>query len=162
MIGVDVLLRNLSRFITKNFVRKNNTIETSVYRKKIHNDIYLHWESFTPEAWKLGALKTLLFRAHIICSNNNLSDEEVKHLKHVFITINGFPPCAVLYVISRVEKADSTTQINQSIINPEPSNVKQHKVILPYKGEHTLANVKRHITRTRRSGISFHWYKIGY
>ena len=147
MIGVDVLLRNLSRFITKNFVRKNNTIETSVYRKKTHNDIYLHWESFTPEAWKLGTLKTLLFRAHTICSNNNLSDEEVKHLKHVFITIDGFPPWAVLYVISRVEKADSTTQINQSIINPEPSNVKQHKVILPYKGEHTLANVKRHIAK---------------
>ena len=32
-------------------MRKNNTIETTVYRKQTHNDIYLHWESFTPEAW---------------------------------------------------------------------------------------------------------------
>ena len=54
-------------------------------------------------------------------------------------------------VISRVEKEVSTTQINQSIIDPEPSNVKQHKTILPYKEkkatEHTLRNVKRHITK---------------
>ena len=54
-------------------------------------------------------------------------------------------------VISRVEKEVSTTQINQSIINPEPSNVKQHKTILPYKAkkatEHTLRNVKCHITK---------------
>ena len=54
-------------------------------------------------------------------------------------------------VISRVEKEVSTTQINQSIIDPEPSNVKQHKIILPYKGkkatEHTLRNVKLQITK---------------
>ena len=31
-------------------MRKNNTIETTVYRKETHNDIYLRWESFTPDA----------------------------------------------------------------------------------------------------------------
>ena len=31
-------------------MRKNNIIETTVYRKQTHNDIYLRWESFTPEA----------------------------------------------------------------------------------------------------------------
>ena len=131
-------------------IRKNNTIETTVYRKQTHNDIYLRWESFTPEAQKRGTLKTLLFRAHTICSNKELLDKEVKHLKHVFITINGFPPWALLQVIIRVEKEVSTTQINQSIINLELSNVKQHKIILLYKGkkgEHTLKNVKRHITK---------------
>ena len=53
-----------------------------------------------------------------------------------------------LLVVS--EKKFSTTQINQSIINPERSNVKQHKVILPFKGkkgENTLRDVKRHITK---------------
>ena len=130
-------------------MRKSNTIQTTVYSEQTHNDIYLHWESFTPEAWKRGTLKTLLFRAHTICSNKELLDKEVKHLKHVFITINGFPPWVVSQVISRVEKEVSTTQINQSIINPGPLNVKQHKIILPYKGkkgERTLRNVKRHVT----------------
>ena len=53
-------------------------------------------------------------------------------------------------IITRIEKEVSTTQINQSIINPEPWSNQQHKVILPYKGkkgEHTLRNVKRHITK---------------
>ena len=53
-------------------------------------------------------------------------------------------------VISHVQKEVFTNQINQSIINLEPSNVKQHKIILPYKenkGEHTLRNAKRHITK---------------
>ena len=95
---------------------KNYTIQT-------HHDIYLHWVSFTTEAWKHTTLKTLLFRAHTICSNKELLDKE-KHLKHVFITINGFPPWAVSQFISCVEKEVSTTQINQSIISPEPSNVK--------------------------------------
>ena len=94
-------------------MRKSNTIQTTVYSEQTHNNIYLHWESFTPEAWKRGTLKTLLFRAHTICSNKELLDKEVKHLKHVFITINGFPPWVVSQVISRVEKEVSTTQINQ-------------------------------------------------
>ena len=56
--------------------------------------------------------------------------------------------CRKLLVVS--EKKVSTTQMNQSIINSEPSNVKQHKVILPFKGNiggNTLRNVKRHITK---------------
>ena len=88
-------------------------------------------------------------------------DKKVKHLKHVFVTINGFPAWVGSQVISRVEKEVSPTQINQSIINPEPSNVKQHKIILPYKGkkgEHALRNGKHHITKLlpeRRNDINF-------
>ena len=71
-------------------------------------------------------------------------------MKHVFIAINSFPPWVVSQVVSRVENEVSITQINQSILNPDSSNVKQHKVFLPYerkKGEHTLRNIKRHITK---------------
>ena len=131
-------------------MKKNNTIETTVYRKQTHNDIYLHWQSFTQETWKRDTLKTLYFRAHTICSNKELLEKEVKHLKHVFITINGFPLWVVSQVINRVENGISTSQINQSIVNPEPLNVKQHKLILPYKGkngEHTLKNLKRLIAK---------------
>ena len=106
--------------------KKNNTIETTVYLKQTHNDIYLHWE-----VWKRGTLKTLLSRVHAICTNKELLEKEVKHLKHVFIKINGFPPWIVSKVISRAENEVFTTQINQSIVNPEFSNVKQLKLILP-------------------------------
>ena len=97
-------------FLDVLITRKSNTIETTVYCKQTHNDIYLYWAAFTPEAWKRGTLKTLLFRDHTICSNNELLDKEVKHLKHDFITINGFPPWVVSQVISRVEKEVLSTQ----------------------------------------------------
>ena len=99
-------------FLEVLIMSKNYTIETTVYRKQTHNDIYLHWEFFTPEAWKCGTLKNLLFKAHTIFSNKELLDKEVKHLKHVLIKINGFPPWAVSQVISRVQKEVSTNQIN--------------------------------------------------
>ena len=137
-------------FLDVLIMRKNNTIETTVYHKQTHNDIYLHWESFAPEAWKHGTSKTFLVRAHTICSNKELLEKEVKHLKHVFITVNGFPLWVVSQVINRVEIEVFTTQINQSIANTEPLNVNQYKLILPYKekkSEHTLKNVKCHITK---------------
>ena len=55
--------------------------------------------------------------------------------------------CGKLLVVL---KRSFTIQINQSIINLEPSNVKQHKSILPSKwkkGEHALRNVRRHFTK---------------
>ena len=69
-------------FLNVLIVSKNNTIETTVYRKQTQNDIYLHWKSFTTEAWKRGTLKILLFRVHAVCSYKELLDKEVKHLKH--------------------------------------------------------------------------------
>ena len=59
--GMDGMIHFLDVLI----MRKSNTIETIVYHKQTHNDIYLQWESFTPEAWKRGVLKTLLFREPI-------------------------------------------------------------------------------------------------
>ena len=103
------------------------------------------------EAWKRGALKTLLFRVHTVCSNKELLEKDVKHLKHIFITVNGFPPWFVSQTINHVENEISTTQINQSIVNTETLNAKQRKLIFPHKGkkgEHTFKkNVKRRITK---------------
>ena len=140
-------------------MRKNNTVGTSVYCKQTHNDIYLHWESFTPEAWKRDTLKFFYLRAHTICSEKELLEEEVKYLKDVFITVNGVPSWFVSQVINRVENEISTSQINQSIVNPEPLNVKQHKLILTYKGkkgEHILKSVKRNIAKLLREQEVWH------
>ena len=60
----DQKCHDMISFLGVLIIRKNNTTETTVYRKQTHNNIFLHWESFTTEAWKRGTLKTLLFRAH--------------------------------------------------------------------------------------------------
>ena len=61
-------------------LRSGNSFETRVHRKSTHNNIYLHWESFAPDTWKRGTLRTLVLRAHAICSTKELLDQDINHL----------------------------------------------------------------------------------
>ena len=51
-------------------IRKHYEVETTVYHKSTNNDIYLHWQSFSPTKWKRGTLQTLISRALKVCSND--------------------------------------------------------------------------------------------
>ena len=51
--------------------------------------MYLHWDSFALESWKRETLKTLLLRAHIVCSSRYLLEKEIKHLEQVFVKLEG-------------------------------------------------------------------------
>ena len=64
--------------------RKDNKLVCSVYRKSTNNDIYMNWNSFAPKTWKKGTLKSLIERAILICSTEELLNEELKHLEEVF------------------------------------------------------------------------------
>ena len=68
-------------------VGRGSDIKTTVYQKPTHNDMYLHWDSFAPESWKRETLKTLLLRAHIVCSSRYLLEKEIKHLEQVFVKL---------------------------------------------------------------------------
>ena len=41
-------------FLDVRLVGKGNDIETTLYRRPIHNDLYLHWDWFASELWKQG------------------------------------------------------------------------------------------------------------
>ena len=110
-------------------LRNGNSFETTVHRKSTHNDIYLHWESFAPNTWKRGTLRTLVLRAHAICSTKELLDQEINHLKHVFVAFNGYRKWIVLEVLNRVETHLSTTS---STKNQQP-DTHTHLLVLPYK-----------------------------
>ena len=45
------------------------SIETTFYRKLTHNDIYLHCDLFSQNNSEVGAVKALLLRAVVVCSN---------------------------------------------------------------------------------------------
>ena len=90
-------------------LRNGNRFATTVHRKSTHYNIYLHWESFAPNTWKRGTLRTLVLRAHAICSTKELLDQEINHLHHVFVTFNGYPKWVVLQVLNKVEIDLSTT-----------------------------------------------------
>ena len=40
-----------------------NRIHTSVYRKKMNSDLYIHWSFFAPNKCKWGTIKALVHRA---------------------------------------------------------------------------------------------------
>ena len=77
---LDVLIR-----------RKGNSVLTTVFRKHTNNDIYLNWNAFAPDTWKRGTLKTLVERAYIVCSTNELLLMELKYLEKVFHETKNYP-----------------------------------------------------------------------
>ena len=113
-------------------IRKDYEVETTVYRKNTNNDIYLHWQSFSPTTWKRGTLQTLVSRAFRVCSNDKHLENEIKHLKKVFREINGYPNWVIEQTIENVKNQNEMTRSTQVITNTEEN---EHLLMLPYKGK---------------------------
>ena len=82
---------NNSLFFDVLLIRDGENLNTTVYGKDTHNDLYIPWNSFTPISWKRGTSKSLISRAYMVCWNETLLEKELKHLKHAFHKINGYP-----------------------------------------------------------------------
>ena len=80
-------------------IRTGDTVQTTVYRKPSASDRYLHFTS--AQAWheKTAAIHTLTLRALKYCSTQQLLEEELNHVKQVFLD-NGFPLTSILKIIS--------------------------------------------------------------
>ena len=59
-------------FFTILISRKRNNITTTVCRNPSCNYIHLNWNAFAPATWKRGTLKTLVERAYVIWSADQL------------------------------------------------------------------------------------------
>ena len=97
--------------------RKGNSIVTTIFRKSTNNGIYLHWNAFAPDTWKRRTLKTLVERAYIVCSTNELLQKELKYLVKVFHETNNYSH----YVIKQVLKQVQDEQNQQNVNVPTPA-----------------------------------------
>ena len=95
-------------FLDVLFIRDNEKINTTVFRKDTYNDLYLHWDSFSPISWKRGTLKSLISRAYMICSNQSFLEKELKHLKNSFHKKNGYPMWMINQVMETVKETNNT------------------------------------------------------
>ena len=130
-------------FLDVLLIRTDKEIQTTVYRKPTHNDVYLHWDSFAPQSWKRGTLKTLLLWAYTICSNEYLLKKEVNHpIKNVFIKVNSYPTWVVKQVIRKVENERSLMTNGNSVIVNGNEIEQKHILILPYKGKMVIVPLK--------------------
>ena len=104
-------------------IRKDHGVQTTVYRKSTNNDIYLHWQSFSPTTWKRGTLQALVSRAFKVRSNDQHLQIEIKYLKKVFRDINGYPNWIIEETIEKVKNQNEMPRSIQVTTNNEKTNI---------------------------------------
>ena len=77
-------------FLDVLLIRKNETLETTIYRKSTNDGVYLHWDSSAPKNWKRSTLRSILTTAYKMRSTKELLDKELKRIEREFIEINGY------------------------------------------------------------------------
>ena len=96
---------NKISFLDVLIIRNGSSTETTVNLRLTRNNIYLHWDWFSPNSWKVGTLKTFLLRAFVVCSNEELLNKEIEHLRNVFYHTN--QKAVIQNVISKVKEEQS-------------------------------------------------------
>ena len=123
-------------FLDVLIIRNNNTLKTTVYRKKTHNGDYLHWKYFAPPTWKRSTLRSIITRTYRICSTQKYLEAELIKIKHEFTQINGYPK----WVFDKINE-ECKLSGNLNVTTNNKSNISNgitnttHMLVLPYKGE---------------------------
>ena len=137
---------NKLSFLDVQLIRAGDNIEICVFRKSTKPDIYIHWNSFAPFQWKYSTLKTLIYRAHIVCSDNQHLESELNYLRKVFHNFNSYPHWFITKVLNEVNN-----DCDKQIVPPAPhiettdgenNNIKKPMIILPYAGEKEFTLIK--------------------
>ena len=95
-------------FLDVLFNRNGTHLDTTVYRKDTHIDLYLHWDAFTPISWKRKSLRTLVNKAYLVCSNKELLQKELAYLRSGFSKKNRYPLWKVKQLMTEVEEKIKT------------------------------------------------------
>ena len=120
---------------------KDNRLVCSGYRKSNNNDIFMNSHSFAPKTWKAKTLKSLIQIAFLICSAEELLNEELKHLDKGFCEKkNHFPKWVICNVRNEVKNKHEGSDIKNSISihNNTPAEEieqKEHLLVLLYQGD---------------------------
>ena len=134
---------NVISFLDVKVTKKTDGLfDTEVYRKKTDSSIYMSWNSYATQSWKIGTLKGLFRRAFLICSTERALNKELKFLKHVFTKINGYPSKIVNNMLHDVrskwsQENDNTPSAPEPEPEPEDNTVEPEQtpyICLPFKG----------------------------
>ena len=120
---------NVLPFLDIKVIRDGDSFITSVYRKPTFSGVYTNFESFLPDMYKTGLIRTLLFRLYTICSNWGLIHSEIQHLKNI-MKCNAYPDKFIDYII-KCFLNQLYMQRNTSIPS---SSYKKFQIFLPFLG----------------------------
>ena len=102
---------NKLSFLNGLFIRDYKKINTTVFSNDTHNDLYFHWDSFSPISWKRGTLKSLISRGYTMCSNQSLLEKRLEHSKKLFSQKEWLPLCTINQVMETVKEIVNTETI---------------------------------------------------
>ena len=129
--------------------RMGNSIVTTIFRKLTNNEIYLNWNVFTPDTWKRGILKTLVERAYIVCSTNELLPKELKYFVNVFRETNNYPHYVIQQILKQVQDEQNQQNVNiPTAVTADETNANRKKEILLLvsyqgkKGDYVIKSMK--------------------
>ena len=131
------------------FIKNGTHLDTTVYRKDTHNDLYLHWDAFAPVGWKRGTSRTLVNRAYLVCSNKELLHKELEYLRSVFLKKNGYPLSTIKQLMKEIEESQKQKEVTQVGMTeqPNPQEQKVHSLLLPF----AVATVVKNLNKTLKN-----------
>ena len=113
-------------------INDDGSLNTKVYRKPTHTDLYLQWDSHHAIAAKYSVINTLHHRAKAVCSNKLLLKEEEDHLQKV-LTENKYPMWALHRVKLKTKSTQTQEQCKKNNTNAkDTSGNKKSYMVLPY------------------------------
>ena len=162
---------------------QDNTFSTSVYRKPIHRDQYLHWDSNHHITAKQSVFNTLAHRAKVVSSSQDKLDRELQHINTALQQCQ-FPKWALnqwhhKFINPSQHNNSNNTNNNQQNNNPNKSNIiivvpympgtgekfrklcKSKGIQVYFKGTNTLrtllGNCKDKYPKNNQTGIIYHY-----
>ena len=124
----------------------DNIITTAVYRKNTFTGRLLNYKSIAPKIWKIGLIKTMIYRAYHLSSSWKKFHEEIMSIKDIF-AFNDYP----FWQVDKIIKKFLNSHFNHE--NDEATNkAKEQNFIvikIPYYGKATLT-LKRNINKLLR------------
>ena len=106
---------------------RDGSLNTSVYRKPTHTDLYLQWDSHHTLTAKYSVIGTLQHRANTICSNTKLLHKEEHHLK------NALKNCKYpTWALNRIQKKINNPCRKQIPANRTSNNTQKSNIVVPY------------------------------
>ena len=121
-------------------IERNFNFATSVYRKPTFTGLYTKSNSFLPNRYKIGMIKTLIHRAYSLCSSFSLFHDEMKKLKNILVK-NGFELCTIDRIIRKFLNDKFSTKV--PIVSVNRAKI---YIVLPYYGQFSL-NIRNQLRR---------------
>ena len=119
---------NYFSFLDVKIARKNKQFVTSIFRKATFSGAFTNYASFIFDTYKIGLVRTLLFRFFKICSSMENVHIEVEHLRSILKCSN----CLINIIDQCIKKFLDKLYVPKQILLTVPE--RELFVVLPFLG----------------------------